>query len=444
MTHKAIPGVPLVVKAGEYNAAMEAGEWFRRQKQLGSATPGHAPPVNPCEIKAQNNSGGALTAGSVVEAQSSILTTLDREHIWLAGTQRSGNDPSLAIVTEDTPSGDIGRAQASGVCLASVDIQDVDNTHARFISGSNTLKGDFGGPIELMIPPSGTGVQTLPVKLGPRSTIIRRAKAEADIASGASGTVGVYINGSKRGTVTAYNDWDAGNVSNTDELRILYLHDQDKWEILKRGGGAATHPCVFQDVYSMPAMTTTVGIGTSPSYYTLGYYETLGSRTDNHVARIDLGGSGDPCFSVSQTGAYRITMQVGVTFSGNASLDDTITTSGASAGTAHTHTVAVYQAKQAFAGWLSYLERRVGGSGGWTYLSATLGRQVGVYFYQAGGDSPVVTMSHEFYINLTSGWQLRHIVAPDPAICNSDHRLDLDNAKLLIHYMGASLTADTT
>ena len=236
-------------------------------------------------------------------------------------------------------------------------------------------------------------------------------------------------------------DPDNGNHANGSVVRVERDGPQ-YW--IRPAAGAATHPCLFQDVYTMPAMTTTVGIGTSPNYYTLGYYETLGSRTDNHVSRIDLGGNGDPCFSVSQTGAYRITMQVGVTFSGNATLEDTITTSSASAGTAHTHTVAVYQAKQAFAGWLSYLERRVGGSGGWTYLSATIGRQVGVYFYQAGGDSPVVTMSHEFYINLTSGWQLRHIVAPDPAICNSDHRLDLDNAKLLIHYMGESQTADTT
>lgn len=218
-------------------------------------------------------------------------------------------------------------------------------------------------------------------------------------------------------------------------------HGSQWW--IRPGAGAATHPCLFQDLYAYPALSTGVGISTSPNYYTLGYYETLGSRTDNFVDRLDLGASGDPCFSVSQTGSYRVVMQVGVTMWGDYPLEDTLTTSGPSAGTSHTHTVAVYQAKQIFAGWISYLEYRVGGAGSWTVVPTSTARQLGVYHYQALGDPPVVSMSYEFYANLTSGWQLRHIVAPHSVVCETGHRLDVDDAKLLIHYMGDTLTADT-
>lgn len=234
----------------------------------------------------------------------------------------------------------------------------------------------------------------------------------------------------------AGGSWAEGTVVRIER------HGEQWW--IRPASGAATHPCVFQDEYAIPATTTGVGTGTSPNFYTMAYSETLGSRTDNYVARLDLGASNDPCFSVSQTGSYRVVFQMAVTFDGGYPLEDTITSSSPSAGTAHTHTVSVYQAKQIFAGWISYLDRRVGGSGSWTYMPESLGQHLGVYYYQATGDTPIVSASHECYLNLTSGWQLRHIVAPSTYICASDHRLKIKTAKLLIHYMGDTLTADTT
>ena len=240
MTHKAVPGQPLIVKAGEYNAAMEAGQWFSQQKQLGESQSGIVGGVNPCVVKVKNDSGGNLAAGTVVELSSSLLTTLDRQHLWLSGIARAGNDPGFGVLIEPIKSGEIGLCQVSGVCLASVDIQDADNTHARLVASSTTLKGCFGGPVEILQKPSGTGVKTCVVRLGVRQSIIRRAKAAEAINAGDSGDVDVYLNGSSRGTIEAFNNWDAGDVANDDEIRILYHHDLDKWEILKRGGGGTT------------------------------------------------------------------------------------------------------------------------------------------------------------------------------------------------------------
>lgn len=236
-------------------------------------------------------------------------------------------------------------------------------------------------------------------------------------------------------------DPDNGTHEQGSVVRIE-RHGPDWW--IRPAAGAATHPVVFQDEYAIPATTTGVGTGTSPNFYTMAYSETLGSRADNHVNRLDLGASGDPCFEVLQTGAYRIVFQAAVTFDGGYPLEDTLTTSGPSTGTSHTHTVSVYQGKQTLAGWKSYLDRRVGGSGSWTYIGASLGEHLGVFNYWAGSDPPVVSISHECYLNLTAGWQLRHIIAPTSTICESAHRLKITTAKLLIHYLGEQLTADTT
>src|SRR5574343_131164 len=108
MTHKATPGQPLIVKAGEYNAAMEAGQWFSQQKQLGESQSGIVGGVNPCVVKVKNDSGGNLAAGTVVELSSSLLTTLDRQHLWLSGIARAGNDPGFGVLIEPIKSGEIG------------------------------------------------------------------------------------------------------------------------------------------------------------------------------------------------------------------------------------------------------------------------------------------------------------------------------------------------
>jgi hypothetical protein len=235
MPHKATPGVPLVVKAGEYNDAMEAGQWFKQSRQLGAASPGLVLPVNPCTVKIRNDVGSDLAAGSVVELSSSLLTTLDRQHLWLAGVQRTANDPTCAILLEDIPDGSIGVAQVTGVCLASVDVNDEDNTHARFAAGSNTLEGDFGGWARILWKPSGTGVKQCVVQIPSDGVnIVRQATASGTITTGSSGTANIYVNGASRGTVTVWNDWIAtpANIGNATELYVQYFHDLDKWRVV--------------------------------------------------------------------------------------------------------------------------------------------------------------------------------------------------------------------
>ena len=444
MTHKAVPGQPLIVKAGEYNAAMEAGQWFSQQKQLGESQSGIVGGVNPCVVKVKNDSGGNLAAGTVVELSSSLLTTLDRQHLWLSGIARAGNDPGFGVLIEPIKSGEIGPCQVSGVCLASVDIQDADNTHARLVASSTTLKGCFGGPVEILQKPSGTGVKTCVVRLGVRQSIIRRAKAAEAINAGDSGDVDVYLNGSSRGTIEAFNNWDAGDVANDDEIRILYHHDLDKWEILKRGGSgaAAVYPMIFRDssAYATSGISYPRGGGYGGSeYYTMAYAKTRGDRTANNINPLLATGAGQPFMEVLTTGLYALTHmpRASVVWSGT---DTQSQTSGAaSAGTAHTHQVNIYNGIGLHAGVISALQYRVGGSGSWTTLN-----DGGFYFLGGalssfdGITTPYSAGCGVALLNLTAGWQIRHLLTFAGSQSSSDHQMQNAWSQMAVHYLGAT------
>lgn len=235
MVQRPTPGSPLNISANALGDAYEAGEWYQQRNRLGQGLPPAAALVNPAVVKIRNDTGGDLTTGAVVEIGASTLTTLDRQNLWFSGIARSGNDPVCAVLLEPVLEDKYGFAQLSGVCLADVDIDDVDHTHARVVPGSTRLQSDFGGWCRLLYPAVSTGDgQRVAVLLGDYGPTIRKAKASGTITAGSSGTANVWVNGASRGSVTAYLDWmdSAGNIGSNTEMLIQYFHDQDRWQVV--------------------------------------------------------------------------------------------------------------------------------------------------------------------------------------------------------------------
>lgn len=230
---RAQAGSPLRISAGDYNDAVDAGQWFAQQHALGRGGVPLSVPINPCVVRVRNDSGGDLTIGSVVELGAATVS-LDRRQLRFVATARSGNDPVCGVLLESIPEDQHGDCQISGVCIADVDIVDADNTHARVVPGSTTLKGDFGGWARILYKPSGTGVKSCVVLLGHTEQTVRKAKASGTITAGSTGTANVYINGSSRGSVTVYLDWmdSGGNIGSNTEMFIQYFHDQDRWQVI--------------------------------------------------------------------------------------------------------------------------------------------------------------------------------------------------------------------
>lgn len=250
-------------------------------------------------------------------------------------------------------------------------------------------------------------------------------------------------------TFTAYSpQWQEVAVDPSDGALIaegtvvrIERHDGRYW--IRPASTPSTHPCVFQDWTAQPSGTY-VTSGGSPDYFTVGYDETLGSRTDNYVSRMSVASSGDPFLSVSSTGAYRIVQQIacGVTYNGT--YTETQTSGAASAGTAHTHQITSYSGRGRVMFWGTMLEYRVGGSGAWTLVPASNGFQHAIFENYDGLDRPISHLSYECYANLTSGWQVRQLVYPCDPGSLTDHRLYMFTARTLMQYLGSSLTADTS
>lgn len=237
---RASEGQPLRISARRWNDAADAGQWFAQSQALGSSNGRAIGPVNPCLVQVKNDTGGNLASGAVVELSSSLLTTLDRKHVWLSGIIRAGADPVCGVAIEPIYDDAIGTVQVSGVCLASVDIIDADNTHARVVPSSTQLTGDFGGYARILHKPSGTGVKLCVVLLGGFEQTIRKAVATSTITASGSGTANVEIAGSVVGSVTVYYDHmtGGGNIASSSDLYIQYFHDQDKWIVIGAECGA--------------------------------------------------------------------------------------------------------------------------------------------------------------------------------------------------------------
>mgnify|MGYP000901141657 CR=1 FL=1 len=235
MVERPQAGQPLKLSAKALGDAYEAGEWYANRKRLGQGLDLSLSPVNPAVVRVRNDSGGDLTAGAVIEIGQPTLTSLARKSLWFSAAARSGNDPVCAVLLESIPEDKYGDAQLAGVCLADVDIDDIDHTHARVVPGSTRLQSDFGGWCRLLYPAASAGDgQRVAVLLGDYGPTIRKAKASGTITAGSSGTANVWINGASRGSVTAYLDWmdSAGNIGSNTEILIQYFHDQDRWQVV--------------------------------------------------------------------------------------------------------------------------------------------------------------------------------------------------------------------
>jgi len=225
-------GDPLQISASRLLRAYEAGDDFALRRRLGQPVAQLRQPIDTTAIKVKNESGDDRDAGDVVELGASLLTTLDRRHIWLSAALRAGYG-AIGVLPEALPYNEIGLCQLAGVCLAPVNVLDADHTHCYAATGNERLQSNFGGPIEIVYKPAGTGVLTCALRLA-TPLFERKAVASSDIAAGASGTANVYIDGSSRGSITVWYDWMDGAVSsiaNGTEMIVHWWDDEEKWGV---------------------------------------------------------------------------------------------------------------------------------------------------------------------------------------------------------------------
>ena len=235
-------------------------------------------------------------------------------------------------------------------------------------------------------------------------------------------------------------------IANSTVLRID-KHDGRWWIIPAAAAVAATHPVLLRDANVITTSGSTYPRGGS-SYsaserYTVGYQETIGSRTDNHITPMVVSSADEPFCEILTTGLYLLRLHCTVSMSGDASSFATYTTSGPSTGTSHTHTVDADDGNDVIAGVRSLLYRRVGGSGSFTALgNQSNGRWTVCLPHYAAGISgcPYASCYWHCFLNLTATWQLRQWVLFE-ATSTATQNLLFNEASISLQYLGEQSTA---
>lgn len=162
---KVARGAPQVIPAAAYNAFVDAASDYEQRRRLGNAGPGRGITVPSDLVKVRNDTGGDLARGSAVELGDTIVDA-ERGYLWFEGNTRGTPGRPMAVYLRPCPSGEIEWAQVSGVCLAIVNVQSVNDHRCHPVDSSTVLKGGLGGPFELVQHSGETGEQECVVKLG--------------------------------------------------------------------------------------------------------------------------------------------------------------------------------------------------------------------------------------------------------------------------------------
>lgn len=116
-------------------------------------------PIRPREtdiIKAKNNSGALRRTGEILRISGKAIETVTDENKWLLGVVPTA-DGYFGILKEPAAISGIASLQVSGVCIALVDITDIDHTRADVVAGEYVLASSTSGPLEILYQPGTTG-----------------------------------------------------------------------------------------------------------------------------------------------------------------------------------------------------------------------------------------------------------------------------------------------
>lgn len=219
------PGSPLSAgptrKAAWVNAVSESAEYYRNQIAGGEAK-GHRGIQTPVAfVGVKNVSGSHFLRGDAVQLGASLLAEVDPRAMWLeADSPAEPIERRLAIMRRALKNGETAAdiAQVSGVCVATVNVTNVEHTHATPQTSSFVLASGLSGPLELLSFPDGTGEQSMIVKFaGGSGSALRYCAATTTITAEAGGTVG-------GGTVQPKRNDGGLLINDGDPVDIVNLH----------------------------------------------------------------------------------------------------------------------------------------------------------------------------------------------------------------------------
>jgi hypothetical protein len=400
--HRIKPGDSLnkAISAADWNAMLDllnhrdkAGLWAPSSSG-GFTQPTRVPRASVVWVR--NSTGSHLPQFSIVGIDGPAVDAsvtygnFQREVAIDATTPTNSHRGKFAVTCDAIPAGQCGWACVDGFVQAKVDIDHEDHQFCEVANGNiSTLQSAFVGSAEIVWrkEDSGDGTWCL-VRLGNQRTMVRKATAGASIAAGASGSVAIQDNGSSSESVTAYYTWgdDGGaTIDSGDEIFVVWMEDERKWFILPPAvaGSSTTVPtCIlfngnayngdssnknYLKRHNTDSSQTRVGY----EHFINGWGDLAGVGCDMMATASSVGAGThahtDASFKLTQGGLYRFILSYDWTDDTTqpSYTTSTLTTSGASAGTAHTHTVDVRVEHSFYSRIKAALQWRNTGGGAW-------------------------------------------------------------------------------
>lgn len=145
-------------------------------------------------FRVKNTTGATLKRGEVVELGDFLLDAdelIEGQFCFNGDEYTAAAGDRFGIVVRGIPDGDIGPVVTAGICIVSVDVQNVNDRFAFPEDSSATLKSGPWGPIKLFNTPSGTGVkEVVGMLFDPGASLI--GVLDADLLAGGTATMSIY------------------------------------------------------------------------------------------------------------------------------------------------------------------------------------------------------------------------------------------------------------
>lgn len=224
-------GDPLTaLSARSWNRHELAAEYILSRKHLGDPARQSVDHADSNIVMVRNLAGADLVRGSVVELGDFIVTEDPINSLWFEGNEPDTTRP-FAILRRATPEDKIDEAQLSGVVIARVDVQDVDHQYAIVVSGETVLDSATWGPIRLLSPADGAGVQDMAVCLQLVESPLIRGVTDGAISKGSNGTVSRYNPGTT--TDSGENDTVENEYANVGSgKKVAYMRNGAKYYMI--------------------------------------------------------------------------------------------------------------------------------------------------------------------------------------------------------------------
>ena len=152
---KVTAGLPLNIRAVDYNQMLENLTWVEKQRKLNSGAQGSP------GLKVRNSSGGPVGQYEILQINDRLDQKYFEQRQILEGIEPSTTYKTYAVAQNPIQAGRIGLCRVTGETMLKVDVQSTSHKFAQVIRNNIARSSENTGQFRILEPVTAIGVQTL-------------------------------------------------------------------------------------------------------------------------------------------------------------------------------------------------------------------------------------------------------------------------------------------